>query len=66
MPRTGSRTKKRKFHGNRFTNSAKKARLGSETDSAGQSTFKFQVNRVKIILLPLAKLAMRIFKMYPQ
>ena len=38
MPRTGLRTNKRKFHGNRFSNLAKKARLGSETDSAGQST----------------------------
>lgn len=38
MPREGSRTKKRKFHGNRFNDSVKKARLGSETDSDGQST----------------------------
>lgn len=38
MPRQGSRTKKRKFHGNRFNDSVKKARLGSETDSDGQST----------------------------
>ena len=38
MPRTGLRTNKRKFIGNRFSNLAKKARLGSETDSAGQST----------------------------
>ena len=38
MPRKGLRTKKRKFHGNRFSDSVKKARLGSETDSAGQLT----------------------------
>ena len=38
MPRKGLRTNKHKFHGNRFTDSVKKARLGSETDSVGQST----------------------------
>ena len=38
MPRKGLRTNKRKFHGNRFTDSAKQACLESETDSVGQST----------------------------
>lgn len=38
MPRQSSRTKKRKFHGNRFKESVKKVRLGSESDSVGQST----------------------------
>lgn len=40
MPRKGSRPKKRKFQGNRFSDSSKKARVvaSSNTDSAGQST----------------------------